>query len=253
MITPIINKEQPMKNHSSKFTLIELLVVIAIIAILAAMLLPALKNAKEVAKKAVCMSNFKQYGIAISQYSDDYNGWMPISGSPDDIGAVPTLWRVEIAPYLGINDITGDDSHSVYNIKLGQGIFCCPSWQAPAALAASKNCYGGSGWNYTYFGYSDNPVKAGTRLRCKISSISNPSISIICGEATDWQGFGAWDYAYLHAPSMAGTNYPNPIIGNRHSGSIVVTWGDMHVDSKRQGELIQGENGDRDYYFRRVR
>jgi len=230
------------------FTLIELLVVIAIIAILAAMLLPALRNAKEVAKKAVCMSNFKQYGVAIVQYVDDWNGWMPVGGSPGDDGAVPTQWRMESSPYLGISDIK-----NVFDARLGQGIFCCPSWKAPEALASYRNCYGGLGWNYAYFGYSDNPVKAGTRLRCKLAHITSPSISIICGEATDWQGFGAWDYAYLHAPSMAGINYPNPIIGNRHSGSIVLTWGDMHVDSKRQMELIQGENGDRDYYFRKSR
>ena len=65
---------------TKKFTLIELLVVIAIIAILAAMLLPALNTARDYAKSVFCLNNLKQIGTACNMYANDFNELYPADG-----------------------------------------------------------------------------------------------------------------------------------------------------------------------------
>ncbi len=84
------------KAAPARFTLIELLVVIAIIAILAAMLMPALKNARETARGTYCINNLKQFGLAMHDYTSDNNAWLPASEEWHK-----TMKSANLADYLG--------------------------------------------------------------------------------------------------------------------------------------------------------
>ncbi|MCF7854027.1 MAG: DUF1559 domain-containing protein [Candidatus Pacebacteria bacterium] len=77
------------------FTLIELLVVIAIIAILASLLMPALRQARETARSAVCTSNLGQAGVALHMYAADWDGHLPAM-----YGAGAGWWTAVLRPYF---------------------------------------------------------------------------------------------------------------------------------------------------------
>src|SRR5262249_13657971 len=90
---------------SVAFTLIELLVVIAIIAILAAILLPVLSNAKERARRAQCMNNLKQVGIGVTIYAADNNERI---FSPRQVGGSPTRYNLH-----ALNDDSATESKAL--------------------------------------------------------------------------------------------------------------------------------------------
>lgn len=110
-----------------RFTLIELLVVIAIIAILAAMLLPALNKARGRAQKAKCLGNLKNSNAAMSMYADDYNDFYPVYIYEAATYGVSThvswgSWMIRLK-YLPRTDVTHCPSAPPYKDNEGDNNF----------------------------------------------------------------------------------------------------------------------------------
>lgn len=118
-------------NHPrwKSFTLIELLVVVAIIAILAAMLLPALQGAKDQARTATCISNQRQISLAMQMYANDYQGFI-VETYGDKLGPVgeQTSWATTLRLLNYMQDAPTNRAWSGAWENRSAGLVNCPAW-----------------------------------------------------------------------------------------------------------------------------
>jgi prepilin-type N-terminal cleavage/methylation domain-containing protein/prepilin-type processing-associated H-X9-DG protein len=136
----------PARKPREGFTLIELLVVISIIAVLASLIAPAVQSARRAARKAQCMSNMRQVGIAMQNFSSTNNGNLPslwttqtVTNSSSQQGAMYMSWCMQLLPALDnsalLKNIKNDSLQSGVNMVINTNpgfenvaieVFTCP-------------------------------------------------------------------------------------------------------------------------------
>lgn len=163
-----------MYKTAKGFTLIELLVVISIIAILMAIMMPALGRAREQARLTVCSSNLKQQILSISLFAEDNDGYLPsgaIVRESSDWEGGQIYWKDVITPYNEIFNAKGKDYKSHEHVG---SIYECPS--KPAIYGWGKYGYG---WNIDYFGYRPKYARHDRGWRTRITNVQDPTTLLI--------------------------------------------------------------------------
>ena len=227
-----------MFSHSSwnvnryRFTLIELLVVIAIIAILAAILLPALNSARERGRSASCINHLKQFGLAFVSYAEANDEFVPPHSFADSEYAAKWNWGYALA----------NGGHLP-----ASAVYFCPTVSCDRAAslvsAVSDNIIGYPNaihcYVYTSYGYNTS-IGVEARNGLKFVRMVNASNKLMIGDA--WDGGTKSPHYWI----IKGLNLNAGYADDRHSGAANLLWADGHVSAfKDPKKNLHGK----DYYF----
>ena len=176
----------PWTPHRPAFTLIELLVVIAIIAILASLLLPALASAKERARRANCLSNLRQFSLAVRLYGDDSDQHVPTGASnlgplDDHLPVLSTVTSNALMQYLANERVLHCPGYGDWFIKQ----------QADRPFEERQYGYV-VGYNY-HGGHTNTPWPAlvGTNVWVSPQHLTDDPGLVLLSDMNDWSpGYG---------------------------------------------------------------
>ena len=235
-------------RYRAVFTLIELLVVIAIIAILAAMLLPALNKARERGMSSRCLGNVKQLGQYSSMYSMEYEDYIPLAtNNPGESYTwapswIPLLWR-----YAYPQDKSNGSDIVAALDTANSNVFVCPSFRI------EENCHSGYSMNWSVNMKKDinTMPSAANQERRKVSFTKYPSRTFLIIDDSGFRTYSSrgeigrlLTVQGLNAARCPASAIVSPWI-TRHGGmSLNVAYLDGHASTTPAGKMyLGGYNG----------